>query len=178
MDDALEEIDEALGPGVDDPGLGEHGELLGRVLERSRGPPCSDSDRSSAKSWVLWRSRVHRVGPVPDEGDHRPFDRGQDGPRGIGDRLLDGFGEVARRRPGARCQLAAEAVDILGEDEAGIAPGAVKGGLGDGSQGRLHGPRGDRPAGDGPHGRGQVGARIGVGDGEDVDLVEIVLVAG
>jgi hypothetical protein len=175
MDDALEEIDEPLGPGIDDAGPGEHGELLGSFLERSPGRFQGPGQKLGVIMGPV-ALRVYGIGPVPDEGDHGPLDRDQDGPGGIGDRLLDGFGEMRGGDPALVAELAADAVDVLGEDEAGVAAGAMKSGLGDGSQGPFHGPGGDRPAGDGLHGRGQVGARVGVGDGEDVDLVEIVLV--
>ncbi len=55
--------------------------------------------------------RVHGVGPVPDEGDHGPFDRRQDGAGGLGDGLLDGFGEMRGGDPALVAKLAADAID-------------------------------------------------------------------
>jgi hypothetical protein len=168
-----EEDLEAAGAGVDDPGVAQHGELVGGLLDR-RGHPRADQgggpDQVVAGGDPL-------VGGVRGGGDRR-----EDGAL---DRLGDGLvgevpGTVERLRVEGRVDLAVagdhldDGAQDLAQDHPGVAPGATQ-----------HAPRdhlGGGPAGPrrllaqrfqaGPHGQGHVRAGVPVRDREDVEVVD------
>jgi hypothetical protein len=110
--------------------------------------------------------------PVVDQGEHRPFDGGQDGIASVANGLPDRFAEVPGRKPDLVLDLLTQAVDELGEDEARIATGPEERGVGDRAERAAGGAKGPGLVRDGLHRRGQVRSRVRVGDRKDVDLVE------
>ena len=72
------------------------------------------------------------------------------------------------------------AQDLAGDD-AGVAAGAHEGAVGDCLGDVLHGGVGGKGLDlldDGAEGEGHVGARVSVGDGEDVELVDVLGLVG
>ena len=141
---------------------------------------------STARAWARVRTLQEALGfllggghglrPLADDRDHRPFLRLGDGLVHGADRGPDGLAEMGHGDLVRAARFRAEAVQELGEDDARIAPRAFQGGGGDGRGRDLVGPVRPHPLDDGPDGRGEVGARVRVGDGEDVDPVELLLV--
>ena len=175
-DDALEEIEETPGAGVDDTGPGQDGQLLGRVGERSLGDGQGVGQQLGEVGHLL-ALFVEGFGPVVENGDHRALDGRHDGPAGVLDGPPRALGEPADRQAVLAADLLAQTVEELGEDQAGIAPGPDQGRVGDGTHGGGGGPVGPGLFGDRPHRRGEIGPGVGIRHGEDVDPVEIGLVA-
>ena len=100
-DDALEEIEEAPGAGVDDTGPGQDGQLLGRVGERSLGDRQGVGQQLGEVGHLL-ALFVEGFGPVVENGDHRALDGRHDGPPGVLDGPPRALGEPVDRTGGAR----------------------------------------------------------------------------
>ena len=160
--------------GVDHAGVPEDGELVGGGLQGDAGAVGGGPDDGR---------QFRRTGV--DGGDRGVGTRAGDGEEGallrVGDRrvrgdggLLEGAGEGGTVGGGLPGQLVGETAEELGEDGAGVAPGAEHGAAGEDRPGRLRGAGalavelGDGRLG----GEEQVGAGVAVGDREDVEVVE------
>ena len=171
--DALEQVDETLRPGIDDPRLLERLHLLRRVLERSlRFFQRVGQDFGEVRD--VARALRDAARPVADDGQDRSLDRPGDGMvRGLG-RREGGGAEVPRRDARAVWQPFAETAEELRQDRTGVAAGAAQGLVG---QGLAHPPdvplaeAGD-PGRDLLQGGGEIRTGVAVGHREDVDLVE------
>ena len=117
---------------------------------------------------------VRSLGHLADHGEHRALDRLLDGAVGavgaLRERLLEvGRGEVLRAAPHV-----AEAAHDLREDDAGVAASAHERALGDrgGDRRDALGVALLELLEDGAHGEREVGARVAVRDGIDVEVVD------
>ena len=116
MEDAFEEIDESLGSGVHDAGPGQDLEFMGRFAQRNPGR-LKRIGQQLDEIRGLGPFLVDRLGPVPDNRDHRSFDRMDDGSIRMLDGPPDGFAEGAGRQLGfVLADFLAHPVDELGED--------------------------------------------------------------
>ena len=175
MPDALDEVHEAFGSGVDDTSLGQDGKLLGCVQQRLLGREKRIMEKVH-KIGRLCGLLVNGLGPLPHDREHRPLDRVKDGLVGRMRRPPGCLGKGSDREMVLVLDLGAQAVEKLGKNEPGVSPGTGEGGVSNRPESRLqrladHGRLGDRT-----HGRRQVGPGVRVRNGEDVDPVEVVLV--
>ena len=116
------------------------------------------------------------VGEIAQHGQQRAFAGLAQGVARVGGAGGCGVREVDGVERRLRAGLVGEAEQELREDRAGVAAGAVEGGVGDAHEQRAGMGLGLAIEGGehGGEGHRQVGAGVAVGDREDVDLVEVV----
>ena len=170
----VEDEAEPRAAGVDHPGVPEDGELPGRGLQSDAGAVGRGTDDGGQVGLAGVDGGDRGVGAGAGDGEEgallRIGDRGVGGDGG----LLEGAGEGGAVRGRLAGELVGEAAEELGEDGAGVAPGAEHRAAGEDRPGRLGGARalavelGDGGLG----GEEEVGARVAVGNREDVEIVE------
>ncbi len=172
-DDPLEQVDERLGPGVDDAGLLQR-RHLSRRLRQGDLRPLQGLGQEFFEVRDIGRAGRDVPRPVADDRQDRPLDGPRDGlVRRVG-RPHDGLAEIARRNARPVGQPLGEPAEELREDRAGVAPRPSHGLVRERARHLAHVPLAQ--AGDSRgrllEGRGHVGPRVAVGDRKHVDLVE------
>jgi hypothetical protein len=174
-DQRVEDQAQARAAGVDHPGVAEGGQLAGVASRAARAPSAAARTTSASAVRPSSTAATAASGTGARDGEEGALlGVGHRAVGGVG-RLLQGGGEgraVGRRLAG---ELVGQAAEELGEDRAGVAPGAEHGAAGEDGPGGLGAARPRRGVERG-HGRlggeQEVGAGVAVGHREDVEVVE------
>jgi len=196
-DDARQHHGEPVSPGVDHPGLAQHRELVRAALHRLLAGLERPLEHLGQQLVLLARVRVwaeprrvhvgevlgHAVRHRPHRGEHRALG-------GVAHRLVGGVrsaGEGGRHEHGvdqlsrARHELGRCAAHDLRQDHAAVAASAQQGGAGHGVDDRVAADHVDRLAvhavelvEHGAHRHRHVVAGVAVGNGEDVEVVDLL----
>ena len=171
--DAAHDLEQAGAARVDDAGLAQHVELVGRAGERVLA--ALDQLLQQRRGLERGIARVlGLLGELADHRQHRPLDRPPDGP--VGGVTGCAKGAPDRRRveePGLAERLGRPAQD-LGEDDTGVAARPHQGGPRQllGERGAVLGRRRVEHLHDRARGQRQVRAGVAVRDGIDVEVVD------
>ena len=175
--ESANDLEQAGSACVDDPGLLEHREQIGRAGERL----LAAGDDEGEQLEPLERARLGRLcrlGHLADHGQHRPLDRAADGP----------VGGVARRAERPRnhglvdriplAEHVGEATDDLAEDDARVPARAHQSGSRELSSDSLVPVGGGllERVNDRTDGQREVRAGVAVGNRVDVEVVDALLV--
>jgi len=172
--DPFQKVDEAEGPRVHDAGMSQDGQTLRSLGKRlARGPqPLVEKGTEVLRLLSL---RAEMFGNVAHHRENRSFAR-------LSERLAGSQGRVPHRsdKPVDRhvdsvADPFAESLEELREDDAGIALGASESARGERRADRIHRRKWSPQAGDhGAHRRSEVRPRVSVGDGKDVDPIQVL----
>ena len=127
---------------------------------------------------VVLRRGLHRpLGGQTGDGEHSALGGLHHRAVGGGHALLHGGGQQGAVGLVVALEGLGEAPEEEGEDDAGVAPGPPQQGSGGDGGGLAHGGGAAlaQLGGGGADGEAHVGARVAVGNGEDVEIVDLLL---
>ncbi len=168
---AAEKLDEPGAPRVDDAGLAQSRQQLGRASERPLAL-CEGGLEGALRTAVS--RRIGAASHLPDDRQHRSLDGHRD--RRVG--RIAGRGECPSDRGPVEATVAREldggAPHDLRQDDPGVAasPHQRGAGRGLGLPCRVGGAERRERSGQGLHGPRHVRPRVAIGDGEDVQVVD------
>ncbi len=171
--DAAHDLEQAGAAGIDDTRLAEHGQLLGRAGERLLAARDEHAEELENRQAGVGRV-LPLLGELPDHGQHRSLDGSAHSAIGGIARAAEGAADPGRIDRSRLAQHLCGTADDLGEDHPRVSPRAHQRGA---RQLLRHGRavgcgRGFQRLDDRLRGEGQVGSRVAVRDGIDVQVVD------
>ena len=172
----LEDHQKALAPGIHHPGLFQHGVLIDGIGQGDVAL-LEGLVQDELHGEVLLGGLGGPAGAQPGDGQNGTLGGLHDRLVGGGHTAVQGCGEVGAVGGIPVLEGLGKAPEEQGQDDPGVAPGPPQQGVGVGLGRRPHPGEGLLPqlGGGGGDGHAHVGAGVPVGDREDVELVDLLL---